>query len=150
MCIRDRLYVPAGPDDVEITNGTWAELDAFISSEECLNSNRGGIVKRNDCDAPWIHTLDIHLAQDIPIKNTHIQVTFDILNFMNLLDSESGSVSYANFNTLTPISYDGINDAGKPIYELDRVITDPDNNNKYDFHSLQSRWRMKWGIRWTF
>jgi hypothetical protein len=146
----DLLYVPAGPDDVEITNGTWAELDAFISSEECLNSNRGGIVKRNDCDAPWIHTLDIHLAQDIPIKNTHIQVTFDILNFMNLLDSESGSVSYANFNTLTPISYDGINDAGKPIYELDRVITDPDNNNKYDFHSLQSRWRMKWGIRWTF
>ncbi len=146
----DLLYVPAGPDDVEITNGTWAELDAFISSEECLNSNRGGIVKRNDCDAPWIHTLDIHLAQDIPIKNTHIQVTFDILNFMNLLDRNAGSVSYANFNTLTPISYDGINDAGKPIYELDRVITDPDNNNKYDFHSLQSRWRMKWGIRWTF
>lgn len=146
----DLVYVPAGPDDVEITNGTWAELDAFISSEECLNSKRGGIVKRNDCDAPWFHTLDIHLAQDIPIKNTHIQVTFDILNFMNLLDSEAGSVSYANFNTLTPISYDGINDAGKPIYELDRVITDPDNNNKYDFHSLQSRWRMKWGIRWTF
>ena len=77
-------------------------------------------------------------------------MTFDILNFMNLLDKEAGSVSYANFNTLDPVSYDGVNDAGKPIYTLDRVITDPDDNNKYDFHSLQSRWRARWGIRWTF
>ncbi|NHZ72966.1 MAG: hypothetical protein GWP16_00645 [Nitrospirae bacterium] len=146
----DLLYVPAGPDDVVLENGTWAELDAFISSEECLNSKRGGIVDRNDCDAPWFHTLDIHLAQDIPIKNTNLQVTFDILNFVNLLDSEAGSNSYANFNTLSPISYEGITDDGKPIYGLSRVITDPSNNNKYDFHSLHSRWRMKWGIRWTF
>ena len=146
----DLFYVPAGPDDVEITNGTWEQLDAFIRSEECLNSKRGGIAERNDCDSPWFHTLDIHLAQDIPIKGTHLQVTFDLLNFMNLLDKEAGSVSYANFNTLDPVSYDGVNDAGKPIYTLDRVITDPDDNNKYDFHSLQSRWRAKWGIRWTF
>ncbi len=146
----DLLYVPAGPDDVVLSNGTWADLDAFISSEECLNSKRGGIVDRNDCAAPWFETLDIHLAQDIPIKNTNIQVTFDILNVMNLLDSEAGSVSYAAFNTLSPISYDGITDDGKPIYGLSRVITDPDDNNKYDFHSLQSRWRMKWGIRWSF
>ncbi len=146
----DLLYVPAGPNDVEITNGTWAQLDAFISSEECLNSKRGGIAERNDCDAPWFHTLDIHIAQDIPIKGTNLQFTFDILNFMNLLDKEAGSRSYASFNTLTPIAYEGINDAGKPIYTLSRVITDPENNNKYDLHSLSSRWRAKWGIRWTF
>ena len=146
----DLLYVPSGPDDVVLENGTWADLDAFISSEECLNSKRGGIVDRNDCAAPWFQTWDIHLAQDIPIKNTNLQVTFDILNVMNLLDSEAGSNSYATFNTLTPISYDGFTDDGKPIYGLSRVITDPDNNNKYDFHSLHSRWRMKWGIRWNF
>ena len=146
----DLIYVPSGPDDVEITNGTWEQLDAFISSEECLNSRRGAVALRNDCDAPWFHTWDIHIAQDIPIKNTRLQLTFDILNVMNLLDKESGSLSYANFNTIDPIGYGGFNDAGKPIYTLDRVITDPDNNNKYDFHSLQSRWRMKWGIRWTF
>jgi len=51
---------------------------------------------------------------------------------------------------LTPIAYEGINDAGKPIYTLSRDITDPANNNKYDLHSLSSRWRAKWGIRWTF
>ena len=146
----DLLYVPAGPDDVVLENGTWAQLDAFISSEECLNKKRGSIVDRNDCDAPWFHTLDIHFAQDIPIKGTSLQFTFDILNFMNLLDKNAGSVSYAAFNTLTPVSYEGATDDGKPIYSLSRVITDPADNNKYDFHSLQSRWRMKWGIRWTF
>ncbi len=146
----DLIYVPAGPDDVVLENGTWEQLDAFISSEECLNSRRGAVANRNDCDAPWYHTLDLHIAQDIPIKNTHIQVTFDILNFMNLLDSESGSLSYVEFNTADPINYEGVTDDGRPIYSLDRVITDPDNNNKYSYHSLQSRWRMKWGIRWTF
>jgi hypothetical protein len=146
----DLFYVPSGPDDVEITNGTWEQLDAFISSEECLNSSRGSIATRNDCAAPWSHTLDVHFAQDIPIKSTHLQFTFDILNFMNLLDSEAGSVSYVTFNTADPVDYEGINDAGKPIYELGRVITDPANNNKYDYHSLHSRWRMKWGLRWTF
>jgi hypothetical protein len=146
----DLLYVPAGPDDVVLTNGTWAQLDAFINSEECLNSNRGGIVPRNDCDAPWYETLDVHIAQTIPIKGTHLQLTFDLLNLMNLLDRNAGSLSYVNFNTLSPVNYEGVSADGKPIYSLDRVITDPDNNNKYAYHSLQSRWRAKWGIRWTF
>ena len=66
----DLMYVPTGPDDVEIGNGTWEELDAFLRTVPCLDNNRGGIAVRNDGDSPWFESLDIRFAQDIPIRGT--------------------------------------------------------------------------------
>ena len=146
----DLLYVPANENDVVITLGTWEDLDRYINSEECLRNSRGGIVGRNECDAPWNSQIDIRIAQDLPIRKTNLQLTFDILNFWNIFDDESGALRFANFNTLSPINYQGVSDEGLPIYALDRTITDPENNPKYQTHSIVSRWRAKVGIRWTF
>lgn len=146
----DLLYVPATEADVEISRGTWADLDRYIASEECLNDHRGRIAERNDCEAPWNHTLDIRIAQDIPIRQTNLQLTFDLLNALNLLDEDSGTLRYAEFNNLDPITLDGFNDDGLPIYSLDGTITDPQNNPKFDTHPVRSRWRAKLGLRWTF
>jgi hypothetical protein len=146
----DLLWIPANEGDVVLSRGTWAELDRYINSEACLKNNRGQIAKRNDCDAPWNTTFDLRVAQDIPIRKTNLQLTFDILNFMNLFDDNAGSLWFANFNTLSPINIDGITDDGRPIYALGRTITDPENNAKYELHTVKSRWRARLGIRWTF
>ena len=146
----DVFYVPSGPDDVIITNGTWEQLDRWISSDSCLNDNRGTYVPRNRCKAPWFHTLDIRVAQDIPIRKTHLQLTMDILNVVNIFDEDSGTRRYVNFDAAGDIDFIGETDDGRPIYGLTSSVTDPENNARYETDSRVSRWRMQLGIRWTF
>ncbi len=145
----DLFYVPAGEGDVALRGGTWAQLDAYITAVG-LDGYRGQIAPRNASVAPWSHSLDLRLAQDIPIKNSSLQLTFDIVNLGNMLDSDSGLLRFANFNTVTPARYDGVTSDGIPRYTLFGIVTDPENNARFQTHNLNSRWKMKLGVRWTF
>ena len=146
----DLFYVPSGPNDVVIVNGTFEDLDAYLRADECLDKNRGRIAPRNCSRAPWSHTLDLHLAQDVPVFGTNLQFTFDVLNLLNLLDEDSGVVRYANFNAVTPVQYQGVDAQGRPRYLLFSTVTDPENNPRFTTHPIQSRWRAKFGVRLTF
>jgi len=145
----DLFYVPAGPDDVILTNATWEQLDAYISSDAGLDSHRGRIVPRGASQAPWNHTLDLHVAQQIPIKGSSLQVTLDVLNLVNLIDEDSGVMRFANFNSLAPAVFNGVDAAtGKPIYTLTSTAFNPEN--KFQIHNVRSRWKLKLGLRWSF
>jgi len=146
----DLFYVPSGPDDVVLINGTWEQLDAFISSHDCLDSHRGSIAPRNCEEAPWNHTLDLHVDQRIPIRGTELSVIFDLINLVNLIDEDSGLLRYANFNAVTPVEYQGMTADGKPIYQLFGEITDPADNPIFETHNVRSRWQAKLGLRWSF
>ena len=146
----DLFYVPSGPDDVVITNGTWEQLDAFISADDCLDSNRGGIAPRNCADSPWSHTLDLQIAQQVPVRGSNVAVTLDVANLSNLIDEESGLQRYVNFGAVTPVEYQGMTADGKPIYELFSVVRDPEGSSIFQTHNVRSRWRAKLGLRWSF
>ena len=144
----DLFYVPAGPDDVIIEGGgSFAELDAYISLDDCLDSHRGRIAPRNCSQAPWNHTLDLHISQKIPVGYGNLEITGDLLNLVNLIDDESGVLRYADFNSVTIADFLEVRD-GKPVYELRDVVTNPDE--RFEAHPLRSRWRAKLGIRYTF
>ncbi|MEM9292729.1 MAG: carboxypeptidase regulatory-like domain-containing protein [Acidobacteriota bacterium] len=143
----DLIFVPATADDVIVTGGTWEELDAYISADAGLDAARGSIVKRNASRAPWQHQLDFRLTQDVNLGNSNFELTLDIINLSNLLDSDSGQVRYVNFNEISPVSFTGIDDAtGKPIYNIE--FSDPDE--RFETDDLRSRWQMKLGARFTF
>ncbi len=145
----DPIYIPSGPDDVVITNGTWEQLDGWISSAG-LSDYKGKIAPRNGSRAPWTHSLDLHVGQDIPVGYGNLQVTLDVFNFMNLIDSNAGHVRYVPFGTVSPVTYLGTSDAGKPIYELRYMVTDPENNPPFNLDNLRSRWQAKLGLRYSF
>jgi hypothetical protein len=145
----DLVFVPATADDVVIVGGgTFAELDAFIRSFPVLDAHRGELVPRNADVAPWSHSLDIHVAQDIPIKNTRLQLTLDVLNVLNLIDEDSGTLRYANFSAIEIFELEGFTEDGTPIISLNNVSrgTAP----VFTTHNVNSRWRAKVGIRWSF
>jgi hypothetical protein len=146
----DLWYVPSGPNDVIIQGGTWEQLDAFIKSDSCLNSHRGQIAPRNCSYAPWYDTMDVHLAQQIPIRMLNAEVTLDILNFLNLFDNRAGVLQYVPFGTLSPTGASVDAATGKYIYSLNGVVTDPTHNSKFDIHNIESRWRAKLGLRLSF
>jgi hypothetical protein len=142
----DLLYVPRSEDEVEITNGTWDDFDAYIESDEGLRDARGSIVERNASRAPWIHVMDLAYAIKVPFGRYEPEFTLDIYNFGNLIDSDYGVVEYANFGAVSPVRYDGLNAEGKPIYRLN--FTDPDR--RFTIDDLRSRWQAKLGLRFSF
>lgn len=144
----DLIYVPAGADDVIIFgDGTWDQLDSYIQADAGLRDARGSIVERNASVAPWTHTLDFHFGVEIPISAVRTELTFDILNLSNLINSDWGEIKYGAFNEISPIRHRGYDaDTGKPIYEL--LFTDPDRRWTYD--DLRSRWQAKLGLRLSF
>ncbi len=145
----DLVYIPATADDVVITNGTWEQLDSYISRAG-LDEFRGGIAPRNENSQPYVTQTDLAIRQNIPVPgNSSLQLTFDIFNFWNLVDDESGRVRYVSFGTVSPVTYRGVTDDGKPIYELRNVVTDPDTNI-FSTDDFRSRWRARLGIRWSF
>ncbi len=145
----DLIYVPAGPDDVIIVGGTWSDLDAYIKADEGLDKNRGRIVPRNASRAPWTHQLDLHLAQELPIRTTKLELTLDILNLGNMIDSNSGIVKFVNLGSVDPIRFRGLDPTTrKPIYEILTEVLNPDR--RFDIDDLRSRWQAKLGIRWSF
>jgi hypothetical protein len=141
----DLFYVPRSADDVVIVGGgTWDDLNAYIESEECLRENRGRIAPRNCQAGRWSSTLDLRLAQEVPVGYGSLQVTLDVLNLANLFDEDSGLVRFVNFGTTTVANLEGVTADGKPIYRL-RSLETP-----YQIDNERSRWRAKLGLRWTF
>ena len=148
----DLFYVPSGPTDVVIVNSAgeditataWPLLDAYINSEECLRKHRGQIAPRNCNRDPWSSTLDLHLAQAVPVGYGSLAVTLDVLNLANLFDEDSGMVRFVNFGTVTVADLRAVTADGRPVYQL-RPLATP-----FQIDNERSRWRAKLGLRWTF
>jgi hypothetical protein len=116
-----------------------------------LDAFRGRLAPRNSFRAPWNHSLDLHVDQALRIRGrSNVQLTFDLINVMNLIDEDSGLLRFAEFNTIDIGEYDGIAADGRPIYQLFGRVTDPENNPLYEIHNIRSRWRGKVGIRFNF
>ena len=156
----DLAFVPASANDVVLTRGTPQEFESFVSSFDVLDAARGGLVTRNSDAAPWSHTLDLHLSQEIPIGRGHLELTFDLLNLGNLLDDDSGQLKFVNFNASEIWEIEGVcgtvddhpacgaGDAGKPVLSLSNVAQG--TADLFTTHNVTSRWRGKVGIRYTF
>lgn len=146
----DLLWVASSPDQIILRNTTWAEYDAWVKSIGSVNAARGGIVKRNSETARWNRSLDFHYDIEVPISVVRTQITFDVLNLINLIDSDKGLVQYVTNQNFTPLSYQGIDAAtGKPIYQpaFTGALTP---GSQYSANDLRSRWQMKLGLRLSF
>ncbi|MFN7960413.1 MAG: carboxypeptidase regulatory-like domain-containing protein [Thermoanaerobaculia bacterium] len=161
----DLLFVPRSQSDVlfcvtcsatslagELANSAlqsaqWAAFDSYVRTDDGLDSSRGKIVDRNASRAPWVHLLDFHLDQTIPISVVDTKITFDILNLGNLIDKNSGQVYFSNFNEVSPVRLQGVDArTGKPIYQLQ--FSDP--SRRFVRDDLRSRWQAKIGLRISF
>jgi outer membrane receptor for ferrienterochelin and colicin len=143
----DLLWVAANPNDIVLRNTTWEEYDAWAKS---LGLKRGQIQERNSLQARWARSLDFHYDIEIPIKVVRTQLAFDIMNLVNLIDSDKGLMEFVPNQSFTPLAYRGIDAAtGKPIYEpnFSGALS---GDRQYSANDLRSRWQMKLGLRFSF
>jgi hypothetical protein len=146
------LYIPASASEVVVYNGTWDQLDAYISQDPGASQYRGKIMPRNAARAPWQNQMDIQYVLNIPTGGkTKAEITFNIFNFLNLLNSDWGWQYWAPFPGLgTAIGYGGIDAAtGKMRYNLAN-ITASTWSGTYQRDDLRSRWQAQLGARFRF
>jgi hypothetical protein len=153
----DLLYIPASASEpYTYSNGTFDDLMAFVRAEECLTDFIGEIHERNACRAPWINTLDFKLALGVPVKRARVELTWDVLNLLNLIDRESGLLEYANFNDLllvrlaNPVANPS---TGVVTYNLSNLFLNgvrQTPEEQLTRNDLLSRWQMQFGVRVRF
>ncbi len=154
----DLFYIPNDNSEIllgKIQSGnyvaapqsTYDEFNSFIDNNEYLKDNRGSISERNGARNPWRNTLDLKISQEIPdfVGVGRFQLSLDILNVLNLLNSEWG-YDEGVFSTYQIAGFQGRLADGRPVYSFSK----PANNTPFAADDSNSRWAMQLGIRYTF
>ena len=157
----DLIFIPASKDQIAFTNaGTadaqWTALDKFISEDDYLSKNRGQYAERNGARAPFQHSIDFKIIQDLNIKvgaKTHtLQLTFDVFNFTNLLNPKWGRQFFVNNDNFRLLTFDNFKNAANgdytPTFSFTAPTTTPWTISDGAFNS--SRWSGQLGVRYIF
>lgn len=108
----DLIFVPPstlGIPGAIVTQTLW---DGLFRVDECLQEQEtevteegeeedetflaGRIMARNACRAPWSNRLDLRIAQTIRAKGIAWELSLDLLNVLNLVNSSWGLVQTTN------------------------------------------------------
>jgi hypothetical protein len=150
----DLLYVPASADEIILKDASGNVIDyerfADYLRQAGIDPTAGRILERNESVEPWSHLLDFHYGLELPIKVISTELTFDVLNVLNLLDSDKGVIRFVNFQTSTPVNYRGLDaETGKPIYQ-EAGTGRLNGGSQFSTSDLRSRWQAKVGLRLSF
>jgi hypothetical protein len=155
----DLIYIPRSQGEIQLdpcnsgcgANVTpqqqWNALNAFIEQDGYLRTHRGQIADRFGEPNPWYNTVDLRILQDFGVGGgtTHhgLQLSLDILNVGNLLNSSWGVRKVASAAATSPLKLVRFATNGAPVFNFtgpaQTFIDDP---------SLLSRWQMQIGLKY--
>jgi len=160
----DLIYIPRAQSEIAFdpcasgcgSNTTpqqqWDAFNAFIAQDGYLSSHRGHIAERFGESNPWYSNVDLRILQDFTVggETRHtFQLSVDILNFLNMLNSSWGVRKVASAAATSPLKlvrFDKTNPAAPvPVFNFTGPAT-----TFIDDPSLLSRWRMQLGLRYIF
>jgi hypothetical protein len=166
----DLMYIPRGPGsgEVEFFGATpearaanearfWGVVNAWPE----LNAARGRVIGRNSDSAPWVNNWDLRVSQEVPgLWAKHRgSVSFDVLNFGNMLNRKWGRIDEVGFNggnlggglnrggsARSFVNFAGLTADGRYIYNTQN--TTEDFVTKQD--RLESQWQLQVTLRYEF
>jgi hypothetical protein len=149
----DLLYIPASASEpYSYTLGTFDNLMTWAQSEKCLADFIGKIHERNACRSPWINTFDFRLNVGVPMRRAKLELSWDVLNLLNLFDRNNGLLEYANFNDFLVVR-PTVAANGAVTYDLRNIVVNgavQTPKQQYTRNDLLSRWQMQFGARVRF
>jgi hypothetical protein len=144
------LYVPSGSTQVTVTNGTWDQLNAYLTGDACASAYRGQIVPRNCGRSPWQNQMDIQYTLNIPTGGkTKAEITLTVFNFLNMLNKNWGWKYWGAFPMTEPITGTLNTTTNVMNYDI-RTITSSTFLGTFSRDDLRSRWQMQIGARFRF
>ncbi len=172
----DVLYIPADPSEIQFVEGfkvgantytAQQQSDAFfayIENDRYLRRHKGQYMEKYGALLPWSHSLDVRILQDFTLhtgerKHT-LQISLDIINALNLINSEWGYRYQYTFGTFQdmgvlglPTSGSSSNNTGNEAFNRNnpKFTFNPANPKGYQpNYSTTSTWGLQLGVRYIF
>ncbi|SOE20402.1 Carboxypeptidase regulatory-like domain-containing protein [Spirosomataceae bacterium TFI 002] len=163
----DLIYIPANASEIKFDPVLNADKTVKYSSEEqsnaffayvdqdkYLSKNKGGYAERNAAIAPWLNRMDFRVMQDFFVmasgkKNT-IQVSLDILNVGNFLNSSWGVLKRNTVNNGAVLRYLKLDASGQPLFNLVEVGGKLPTSTFENLPTTSSVWGAQLGLRYIF
>ena len=148
--LNDLIYIPTASEVGQMQFSGVGQAEAFeqyIQQDDYLSDNRGSYAERYGALAPWRGRWDLKILQDFNFnvaegKTNTIQLSVDVLNVGNLLNSDWGLTQQPN--TVQPIGVDA--SGSEPVYTFSQ---DLEETYGYDT-GLLNRWQAQFGVRYIF
>lgn len=144
----DLIYIPRSESEIRLADPSqWSALNAFIEQDPYLSAHRGEIAERFGLINPWYQTLDLRVLQDVVFpaggRDHTFQLSVDVLNFLNLLNSDWGVRKVADARATNPLSLVQFDADGTPVFNFNGV-----QETFIDNPSIFSRWQVQLGLRY--
>jgi len=155
----DLIYIPRNQNEIILLPDTlpggaivspqqqWSQLNAFIGQDGYLSSHRGQIADRFGELNPWYQDVDLRVLQEFGVgaggTRHQFEVSVDILNLGNLINSSWGVRKVASPAATSPLKLVGFDGTGAPEFNFVGPAT-----TFIDDPSLLSRWQIQLGIRY--
>lgn len=127
----------------------------LVNGNDYLKNNKGSYSERNGGILPWTHTFDFKILQDFYVnvagKRNTIQLSFDVINFSNLLSSEYGIRNITNSGINQPLTYVDRSPSGEPRFRLNTAngeLISPSSSAKQ--FNKSTTWYGQVGLRYIF
>ena len=145
------IYIPT---EAEMPTMLWADdssqaaFNDYIEGDSYLRTHRGRFAERNSHSLPFVHRLDLHVAQSFYFSkssNRRIELSLDVLNLSNLISRSWGLVHRTTNWALSPVTVTELREVEggyRPVYKF--------NGASYTVDDIASRWHMQIGLRVVF
>ena len=129
-------------------DSSQAAFNDYIEGDSYLRTHRGRFAERNSHSLPFVHRLDLHVAQSFYFSKSssrRVELSLDIINLSNLISRSWGLVHRTSSWALSPVTVTElreVEDGYRPVYKF--------NGAQYTIDNIASRWHMQIGVKVVF
>jgi hypothetical protein len=160
----DLLYIPKNQSEITfedfvvsgVTKYTAAQQAAafwaYVEQDEYLRNHKGEYAERNGAFFPWYHRFDVKILQDFYIdvkgkKNT-LELSLDILNAANLLNSDWGIRQRLTTSSGAILTTRAV--SNNLLYKMVEVGGKLPTTTFENVNTTSSTWGIQIGLRYIF
>ena len=152
----DPIYVPLnaadtseimfdGDDPTKVAR-QQNDFERFVATTPCLRRQRGQIMARNSCRAPWVHSANAALRQSLPSMAGHeVSLHVEVFNVLNLLNKHWGLYKVPN---TAPLQYVGRTSG--PLTTSQPIFFFPESWQPYNSDNADSAYQIQLALRYRF
>lgn len=165
----DLMYIPKDANDIIFVNkgagmSPQEQSDAFfrfVEQDPYLSKHKGEYAERFGAGMPWRNQFDLKFMQEFIMDNkyqTKIQLTLDVLNIGNLINSDWGirkAQITGTYDNVPLLRYEGATADGRPTFSLNGPSSTSKAADYYtstykNVLTYSSTWSMQLGLRFVF
>lgn len=152
----DLMYIPKDDSEIKfVSEEDRVAFWEFVNQDSYLKNHKGEYAEAYAARAPWVHRFDFRLMEDFEFKvgktKHNLQVSFDIMNVGNLINSKWGiSKTNAVSNSSRFLKYEGRDASNVPTYSMYKVNGEYPTKTYDTYKNYSECWRLQVGVRYIF